>query len=76
MALAHIDHSGAGVAGSGDRSCLDRRKKGIEPPPRWQHPSLTSGIPLLRAAAERARQFGEATPATVCWATTMAGRGR
>ena len=39
---------------------LDRRKKGIEPPPQWQHPALTSDIPLLRAAAERARQLGEA----------------
>jgi hypothetical protein len=39
---------------------LDRRQNGIEPPPRWQHPALTSDIPLLRAAAERARQLGEA----------------
>jgi hypothetical protein len=39
---------------------LDRRQNGIEPPPRWQHPALTSDIPLLRAAAERARQPGEA----------------
>ena len=39
---------------------LYRRKNGIEPPPRWQHPALTSEIPLLRAAAERARQLGEA----------------
>jgi integrase len=38
---------------------LDRRRNGIEPPPRWQHPALTSDIPLLRAAAERARQLGE-----------------
>ena len=39
-----------------------RRKNGIETPPRsrWQHPALTSDIPLLRAAAERARQLGEA----------------
>lgn len=37
-----------------------RRKNGIEVPPRWQHPALTSDIPLLRAAAERARQLGEA----------------
>jgi integrase len=39
---------------------LYRRRNGIEPPPRWQHPALTSDIPLLRAAAERARQLGEA----------------
>jgi integrase len=39
---------------------LARRKNGIAPPPRWQHPALTSARPLLRAAAERARQLGEA----------------
>lgn len=39
---------------------LNRRRNGIQPPPRWQHPALTSDIPLLRAAAERARQLGEA----------------
>ena len=39
---------------------LYRRKNGIEPPPRWQHPALTSEVPLLRAAAERAWQLGEA----------------
>jgi hypothetical protein len=41
---------------------LYRRKNGIETPPRtrWQHPALTSDIPLLRGAAERARQLGEA----------------
>jgi integrase len=37
-----------------------RRKNGIPLPPRWQHPAFTSDIPLLRAAAERARQLGEA----------------
>ena len=39
-----------------------RRRNGIQTPPRsrWQHPALTSDIPLLRAAAERARQLGEA----------------
>lgn len=37
-----------------------RRKNGVPVPPRWQHPAFTSGIPLLRAAAERARQLGEA----------------
>ena len=36
-----------------------RRKNGAPLPPRWQHPALTSDIPLLRAAAERARQLGE-----------------
>jgi len=39
---------------------LYRRRNGIEPPPRWQHPALTSDVPQLRAAAERARQLGEA----------------
>jgi hypothetical protein len=39
---------------------LYRRKNGIEPPPRWQHPALTSDVPLLRAAAGRARLLGEA----------------
>ena len=39
---------------------LYRRRNGIEPPPRWQHPALTSEAPLLRAAAERTRQVGEA----------------
>ena len=37
-----------------------RRKNGAPPPPRWQHPALTSDSSLLRAAAERARQLGEA----------------
>ncbi len=37
-----------------------RRKNGAPLPPRWQHPALASGIPLLRAAAGRARQPGEA----------------
>ncbi len=41
---------------------LYRRRNGIETPPRsrWQHPALTSDVPLLRAAAERASQLGEA----------------
>jgi integrase len=41
---------------------LDRRRNGIEtlPRSRWQHPALTSDVPLLRAAAERASQLGEA----------------
>ncbi len=37
-----------------------RRKNETPPLPRWQHPALTSDSPLLRAAAERARQLGEA----------------
>ena len=37
-----------------------RRKNGTPVPPRWQHPALTSDIPLLRAAAEHARQLGGA----------------
>ena len=37
-----------------------RRKNGVPVPPRWQHPALTPDIPLLRAAAEHARQPGEA----------------
>ena len=36
-----------------------RRKNGAAPPPRWQHPALESGNPVLRAAADRARQLGE-----------------
>lgn len=48
---------------------LHRRRNGIETPARtrWQHPALTSDIPLLRTAAERAGQLGEAngwSPAT------------
>jgi integrase len=37
-----------------------RRKNGVPTPPRWQHPALDSASPALRAAAERARQLGEA----------------
>lgn len=37
-----------------------RRRNGIPAPPRWQHPALTSDIPALRAAAEHARELGEA----------------
>jgi integrase len=37
-----------------------RRKNGIPLPPRWQHPALTSDVPQLRAAAERASQLSEA----------------
>jgi hypothetical protein len=41
---------------------LYRRRNGIETPTRsrWQHPALTSDIPLLRAAAGLAEQLGEA----------------
>ncbi len=41
-----------------------RRKNGAAPPPRWQHPALGSADPVLRAAAARARQLGEAHPWT------------
>lgn len=44
----------------GARASYYRRKNGIPAPPRGQHPALTSGTPLLCAAAERARQLGEA----------------
>src|SRR5260370_23167554 len=49
---------------------LYRRRNGIETPPgsRWQHPALTSDVPLLRAAAERASQLGEASGGS--WSTT------
>ncbi|MFJ5726066.1 hypothetical protein [Streptomyces sp. NPDC093149] len=36
-----------------------RRKAGIPPPPRWQHPALTSDNPALRSAAAHAKQLGE-----------------
>ena len=45
-----------------------RRKNGAAPPPRWQHPALESGNPVLRAAADRARQLGEThgwSPSTI-----------
>jgi integrase len=45
-----------------------RRKNGIPLPPRWEHPALTSDVPLLRAAAGRARELGEAngwSPSTI-----------
>lgn len=39
----------------------DRRRNGIAPPTRrWQHPALTSDVPLVRSAAELAQQLGEA----------------
>ncbi|MEV7236731.1 hypothetical protein AB0N06_22955 [Streptomyces sp. NPDC051020] len=37
-----------------------RRKAGIPPPPRWQHPALASDNPALRSAAAHAKQLGEA----------------
>lgn len=39
---------------------IERRKAGTEPPPPWQHPALQSDNPLLRTAAEHARQLGQA----------------
>ena len=45
-----------------------RRKNGAAPPPRWRHPALGSADPALRAAADRARQVGEAhgwSPSTI-----------
>jgi hypothetical protein len=37
-----------------------RRKAGRLPPPKWQHPALLSSDPILRTAAMRAQQLGEA----------------
>jgi integrase len=37
-----------------------RRKAGQPVPPRWQHPALYADNPLIRVAASRAVQFGEA----------------
>ncbi|GAB2829936.1 hypothetical protein GCM10027073_67930 [Streptomyces chlorus] len=37
-----------------------RRKAGIPPLPRWQHPALTSDNPALRSAAALAKKLGEA----------------
>lgn len=37
-----------------------RRRNGDPVPPRWQHPALTSADPVLRAAAIRAQELGEA----------------
>ena len=45
-----------------------RRKNGAAPPPRWQHPALSSASPALRAAADRARQLGQThgwSPSTI-----------
>jgi hypothetical protein len=38
----------------------DRRKTGEPAPPRWQHPALSAGDPVLRAAAQHAQQLGRA----------------
>lgn len=59
-----------------------RRKAGRLPPPKWQHPALLSSDPVLRAAAVRAQQLGEAhgwdRSSTRCvldgLATVLAGR--
>lgn len=37
-----------------------RRKNGEPVPPGWQHPALTADDPVLRAAAQRTRQLGQA----------------
>lgn len=37
-----------------------RRKAGLAPPPRWQHPALCSQNPIVGAAAARAVQLGQA----------------
>jgi hypothetical protein len=45
-----------------------RRKAGIAPPPRWQHPALRSDNLLVRTAAEHARQLGQTngwSPSTI-----------
>lgn len=59
-----------------------RRKAGRLPPPKWQHPTLLSSDPVLRAAAVRAQQLGAAhgwnRSSTRCvldgLATVLAGR--
>ena len=59
-----------------------RRKAGRSPPPTWQHPTLLSSDPVLRAAAVHAPQLGEAhgwnRSSTRCvldgLATVLAGR--
>lgn len=37
-----------------------RRKAGVPPPPRWQHPALNSDNPALRSASAHAELLGEA----------------
>lgn len=39
---------------------IARREAGTPPPPRWQHPALTSDNPVLHAAAIHAKHLGEA----------------
>lgn len=39
---------------------IERRKTGVEPPAPWQHAALQSDNPILRTAAEHARQLGQA----------------
>jgi hypothetical protein len=59
-----------------------RRRAGQLPPPKWQHPALLSSDPVLRTAAMRAQQLGEAhgwsRSSTRCvldgLATVLAGR--
>jgi hypothetical protein len=38
---------------------LARRRSGAPPLPRWRHPALDSQIPLVRAAAARAKELSE-----------------
>ncbi|MGH3548720.1 MAG: hypothetical protein ACRDQU_11550 [Pseudonocardiaceae bacterium] len=42
------------------RAYLDRRCTGTPPPQRWQHPALHSDNLMLRAAAARAEELGQA----------------
>nr|WTB29456.1 hypothetical protein OG781_08055 [Streptomyces sp. NBC_00830] len=51
---AYCDHKCRGLAS------YYRRKAGIPPPPRWQHPALSSDNPALRSAAAHAKQLGDA----------------
>lgn len=47
---------------------IDRRKNGVAPPTPWQHPAFQSDNPVLRTAAEHARQLGQAhgwSPSTI-----------
>lgn len=37
-----------------------RRKDGVAPPPRWRHPALDSADAVIRTAARRAQELGEA----------------
>ncbi|MDT7681190.1 MAG: hypothetical protein QOG57_1500 [Pseudonocardiales bacterium] len=42
------------------RAANRRRRTGTSPPPRWQHPALQSDDQVLRAAASRAEELGQA----------------